>query len=218
VIKLEKISQLLNKTPLKGKIPKIFLKKLKVLNLSFGEYLHYSEKNFKSIFFILDGLVQLKQSTQEGVELNYGFIDKFHFIGERKIIFNSGGNVDFYVLRDNTQILEIPLDIAEQLIKNEKFKIYLLKLHSVKLHELVENISILHFMGTSKFLAHNILKYSIEGIFKFKNMTFLSTILSMDRKSVYNAIKALEREGLIERNGNILKILDNKKLEEYTKL
>ncbi len=214
---MEKINQLLNKTPLKGRIPKKFFKELKILNLSFGEYLHYSEKNFKSIFFIIDGLIQLKQSTQEGVDINYGFLEKFYFIGERKILFESGGDMDFYVLRDDTQILEIPLDIAKQLIKNEKFRIYLLELHSEKLHKLVNNISILHFMGTSKFLAHSILKYSISDTFKFKNVTFLSSILSMDRKSVYNAIKTIEKEGLIERNGNIIKILDKKKLEEYTK-
>ena len=214
---MEKIIKIIEETPLKDFIPQEYLYRLKILNLSSGEYIHYSEKELNSIFFIVDGVIQIKQTTRDGVDLNYSLLHDFNVIGEKKLLFGEVGEVDFYTIRDETKILEIPLDIGMELIKNDKFKIFLLKLHCEKLHKFVLDISILHFKGVNKFLAHNILTYSTGDKFRFKNMSFLSEILSIDRKSLYNAIKKLEEKKLIVRKNKIFKILDKKKLEEYIK-
>lgn len=214
---MEKIKKIIEKTPLKDFIPQKYLNRLKILNLSSGEYFHYSEKKLNSIFFIIEGIIQIKQTTQDGADLNYSLLDDFNVIGEKKLLFGEEGEVDFYTIKDKTKIIEVPLDIGIELIKNDKFKIFLLKLHCEKLHRFVWDISILHFKGVNKFLAHSILTYSKEEKFKFKSMSFLSEILSIDRKSLYSAVKKLEEEKLIVRENKILKILDREKLKEYVK-
>ncbi len=216
--KMEKIIKIIEETPLKDFIPQKYLNRLKILNLSSGEFFHYSEKELNSIFFLIEGIIQIKQTTQDGVDLNYSLLHNFNIIGEKKLLFGNAGEVDFYTIRDKTKLLEIPLEVGMELIKNDKFKIFLLKLHCEKLHKFVWDISILHFMGVNKFLAHNILTYSTENKFRFKNMSFLSEILSIDRKSLYSAIKKLEEQKLIIRENKIIKILDRKKLEEYIKI
>lgn len=216
---MEEIIEIIENTPLRGFIPKKYLNRLKILNLSSREYFHYSEKELNSIFFLIGGTIQIKQTTQDGVDLNYSLLHGFNVIGEKKILFGGEvGEVDFCTIRDETKILEIPLDIGMELLKDDKFKIFLLKLHSEKLHKFVWDISILHFKGVEKFLAHNIITYSTEDKFRFKNMSFLSEILSIDRKSLYNAIKKLEEKKLILRENKIIEILDRKKLEEYSKI
>lgn len=214
---MEKIKKLIEKTPLKDFIPQKYLDRLKILNLSSGEYFHYSEKKLNSIFFIVEGIIQIKQTTQDGVDLNYSLLDHFNVIGEKKLLFGEEGEVDFYTIRDKTKIIEVPLDVGKELIKNDRFKIFLLKLHCEKLHRFVLDISILHFKGVNKFLAHSILIYSKEEKFRFKNMSFLSEILSIDRKSLYSAVKKLEEKKLIIRENKIIKILDKEKLKEYVK-
>lgn len=214
---MEKIIEIIEKTPLKDFIPQKYTNRLKILNLSSGEYFHYSEEELNSTFFLIEGIIQLKQTTQDGVDLNYSLLHNFNVVGEKKLLFGGEGGVDFYTIKDKTKILEIPLDIGMELIKNDKFKIFLLKLHCEKLHKFVWDISILHFKGVKKFLAHNILTYSTEDKFRFKNMSFLSEILSIDRKSLYSAVKKLEEKKLIIRENKIIKILDRKKLEEYIK-
>lgn len=214
---MEKIKNIIEKTPLKDFIPQKYLDRLKILNLSSGEYFHYSEKKLNSIFFIVEGIIQIKQTTQDGVDLNYSLLDDFNVIGEKKLLFGEEGEVDFYTIKDKTKIIEVPMDIGIELIKNDSFKIFLLKLHCEKLHRFVWDISILHFKGVNKFLAHSILTYSKKEKFRFKNMSFLSEILSIDRKSLYSAIKKLEEEKLIVRENKVLKILDREKLKEYIK-
>lgn len=214
---MEKIVEIIEKTPLKDFIPEKYINRLKILNLSSGEYFHYSEKELNSIFFLIEGAIQIKQTTQDGVDLNYSLLHNFNTIGEKKLLFKEEVGVDFYTIRDETKILEIPLDIGFELIKNDKFKIFLLKLHCEKLHKFVWDISILHFKGVNKFLAYNILTYSINDRFRFKNMSFLSEMLSIDRKSLYNAIKKLEGKKLIVREDKSIKILDVEQLKKYIK-
>jgi CRP-like cAMP-binding protein len=215
---MEEIIEIIENTPLRDFIPKKYLNRLKILNLSSGEYFHYSEKELNAIFFLIGGTIQIKQTTQDGVDINYSLLHGFNVIGEKKILLGEAGEVDFCTIRDETKILEIPLDIGMELLKDDKFKIFLLKLHCEKLHKFVWDISILHFKGVEKFLAHNILTYSQEDKFRFKNMSFLSEILSIDRKSLYNSIKKLEGKKLILRENKTIKILDRKKLEEYSKI
>lgn len=214
---MKEIIKILEKTPLKDFIPGKYIHRLKILNLSSGEYFHYSEKELNSIFFLIKGVIQIKQTTQDGVNLNYGLLNDFNFIGEKKLLFKEEVGVDFYTIKDKTIILEIPLDIGLELIKNNDFKIFLLELHCKKIHKFAWDISILHFKGVSKFLAYNMLNYSINNNFKFKNMSFLSEILSIDRKSLYSAIKKLEEAKLIIRKEKNIKILDREKLKEYIK-
>jgi CRP-like cAMP-binding protein len=214
---MKKIEKIIKKTPLNGILPKEYYNELSILNLSYGEYLHYSEKEYDSIFYLIDGVIQFKQTTQDGIDLNYGVLDDFYFVGEKKLLSGSQSEMDFYILRDNTKILKIPIKIAKKLMENQNFKIYMLELHSNKLFKLIKDISILHFKGVDRFLAYNISNYSVNGIFKFKNMSFLSILLSIDRKSLYNSIKKLENQNLIKRGKNIIEIKDRKGLEEYVR-
>ena len=212
---MDEISKIIENTPLKGMIPKSYHSQLTILTLSYGEYLHYSEKESDSIFYLIDGVIQFRQTTEDGIDLNYGVLDGFYFIGERKLLFDNIGETDLYTLRDSTTILKIPIKVAEELLKNKKFKIYMLELHSNKMYKLAVDMSILHFMGVEKFLAYNVLKYSVDGIFKFKSISYLSILLSVDRKSLYNALKNLKSKDILKREKNVIEIIDKERLEEY---
>jgi len=201
------MKQFLENTPLKGFIPEEYHNQIKVTTYKLGEYLHHHENPMEFIHFILSGRVQFNSMNKEGKQLNYAFIDSFSGLGLHELLFDRAEKSDLVAAADNTEILSIPMDIAKELLNNDKFKIFVLELFASRLYYITNRLINLHFSGIENHLLY-LLSASENNEIKFKNMRVFSEMLGINRRSLFRAVKDLEEKGKIKRSENKLFLLE----------
>ena len=203
--------KIIENTPLKEYISEEHYSEVKILNLKTGEHLRYYEDPIEFIYFILNGIIQVKSTTIHGKELNYAFVESFSGLGLYNLLFNKTERSDFVAITDNTVVLSVPKKFANELLKNDKFRIFILELLAIEVYRVTKYLSTLHLNGVENYLCYVLSTYKNNEI-EFKNIKVFSEMLGISRRSLFRAIKNLEESKVIKKVGNKLILLEKKEL------
>ncbi len=212
-IKLKK--KIIKNSPLREYIKEEMYKEINILELKEEQCLYYSERELNFMFFLIKGSIQLKLSGHDGIDINFGIFDEFVPIGEGELFNENGTRLDMYSLKDETTVIQIPKNMVLKLLKDDKFRIFMLEHQNKKLFKALERLGVQKYLGVTKYVAFSILEYSKSSILRFKNMTVFCRLLNIDRKSLYTSIKILEGKNYIIRKNKEIMIINKEELEKY---
>lgn len=158
----------------------------------------------ESIGVVIKGQINIVSYTLDGQEIIYNQIKEKSMFGNN-LLFSSNpryrGNV---ISVTKTRILLIKKDVLLTILKNnEMFLVKYLQLTSDFSKQLNQNIKILSFDS-----AEDRLLYLLQenNHFKMKSVSDLARQLFMTRETLSRLLTRLEKEGKINRTGNIIEL------------
>jgi CRP-like cAMP-binding protein len=173
-----------------------------------------------SVYFILDGWVKIRTYNLDGKEVTLNILGKGEIFGEMAALDEVPRSTDVITLAPTT-IGSVPAQDFVNLIETEpQAGIHLAQLMGRRLRQVNRRLRLRESDSMSRvadiilFLAEGQGTSSGEGI-DIPNLPHreLSSLSGLARETVTRVLTKLEKKGLIERNGDIMRIPDEHALE-----
>jgi len=194
---------------------KEYLNEISIVTYKKGQYITHSSENLEEIFFILNGNIKIECITKYGKSFLVDELCKNEFVGKISYMYGQNLFCDITATSE-ASLLKIDKITFKKLQKNSEFlKIFLLKT-SNRIYYMYKKLMMKNLFRLEEILAFYILKNSENNVFKFKSMYSLCEILSISRKSLYNAINRFIERNYIRKDKNLLIILNEDYLHELS--
>ncbi|OYU81814.1 MAG: transcriptional regulator [Flavobacterium sp. BFFFF1] len=182
-----------------------------------GQVIYYEGDRAANIWILLDGKVKTAKMAEDGRELLTGIFDHDDFIGIN-ILFSEGIYLDTATASEDSHLCNFPREQFEEFISlypdvAEKF----VKILSNQIRQQEEQLMQLAYQSVRKRISEAILRmYRQQGA--VENLTAsridLASMSGTAPETVSRTLSDFKEEGLIEKKGSTIKIIDLKRLEK----
>ncbi len=184
-----------------------------------GKYIFLEDSDGEQCFFVVNGSVKVTRLSKDGKEVILAMMGAGDFFGEMALLDGESRSANIIAL-EKTEVLTLNReDFIDVLQSYPKISIQLLKELALRLRKSDRQIVSLSLSDAEKRIALCIVRFADEqgliknGQVKIQKIPIQQDIANMagtSRETVSRAMKILEDEGFILRNGRELKILDYK--------
>lgn len=193
-----------------------YLKEISIVKFKKGEYITRSNQNLEDIFFILEGNVMVEYITKNGKSFLVDELPHNEFVGKISYMYDQSLFCDIVATSD-VSLLKINKTTLKKLQNNAEFMNIFFYRTSRRIYCMYKKLMMKDLFKLEELLAFYILENSEDNIFKFKSMYNLCKILSISRKSLYNTINKFIENGYINKDENLITILNKKYLYELSR-
>lgn len=194
----------------------------KMVSRSFdsGSYIFLEDSEGEQCFFVVKGSIKVTRLSKEGKEVILAMMGPGDFFGEMSLLDGRSRSANIIAL-ENTEVLTLNReDFLDVLQDYPNIAIQLIKEMALRLRKSDRQIVSLSLSDAEKRIALCIIRFADEkgtikmGQVNIKKIPIQQDIANMagtSRETVSRAMKVLEDEGFISRNGKDLTILDYKR-------
>ena len=185
-----------------------------------GSYIFLEDSDGEQCFFVVEGSVKVTRLSKEGKEVILAMMGIGDFFGEMSLLDGRSRSANIISL-EKTEVLTLNReDFLEVLQNYPNIAIQLIKEMALRLRKSDRHIVSLSLSDAEKRIALCILRFADErgmiknGKVNIKKIPIQQDIANMagtSRETVSRAMKILEDESFISRDGKNLTILDYKK-------
>ena len=190
-----------------------------------GQMILLEASEGEQCFFVTEGSVKITRLSKEGREVILAILNDGDFFGEMSLLDGESRSANVIAL-DDTKVLTLNRNDFLLVIKEyPKIAIQLLKEMALRLRKSDRQIASLSLSDAEKRIALCILRIAEEqGVIQKGHVSIPKAPIQQDianmsgtsRETVSRALKLLEKEGFIQRNGRELLINNyNKFIEEF---
>ena len=190
-----------------------------------GQMILLEASEGEQCFFVTEGSVKITRLSKEGREVILAILNDGDFFGEMSLLDGESRSANVIAL-DDTKVLTLNRNDFLLVIKEyPQIAIQLLKEMALRLRKSDRQIASLSLSDAEKRIALCILRIAEEqGVIQKGHVSIPKAPLQQDianmsgtsRETVSRALKLLEKEGFIQRNGRELLINNyNKFIEEF---
>lgn len=131
------------------------------------------------------------------------FKKKHSCLEENYLISLSGGAVCFGIKKEKITTL----------FNSSSFMAFVLERYMSFTTQIIQENYLRNVFSLEEYLAYILYKHAREDVYEVINYTLFSSLLKCERTNLYRVIQSLEKQGILEKNGKILKIKSLKKLK-----
>ena len=185
-----------------------------------GSYIFLEDSNGEQCFFVVEGSVKVTRLSKDGKEVILAMMGLGDFFGEMSLLDGRSRSANIIAL-EKTEVLTLNReDFLEVLQNYPNISIQLIKEMALRLRKSDRHIVSLSLSDAEKRIALCIIRFADEkgtiknGRVNIKKIPIQQDIANMagtSRETVSRAMKILEDESFISRDGKNLTILDYKK-------
>ena len=185
-----------------------------------GSYIFLEDSNGEQCFFVVEGSVKVTRLSKDGKEVILAMMGLGDFFGEMSLLDGRSRSANIIAL-EKTEVLTLNReDFLEVLQNYPNISIQLIKEMALRLRKSDRHIVSLSLSDAEKRIALCIIRFADEkgtiknGRVNIKKIPIQQDIANMagtSRETVSRAMKILEDESFITRDGKNLTILDYKK-------
>lgn len=169
-----------------------------VMTFEKGEYLFRAEDLEKTIFYILDGCVEVENVTYNGKKLIIENAGKHKFIGSIADVHDVDLQLSGLAITE-VEALAFPEHVMEKLMKNDKFLIFFYQETSGRIFRMYKNILAKMLFSPNEIMAHYILDNMEEDMFAYKSSYNLCENIGISRRGIYNILSRFEELNCIQK-------------------
>ena len=185
-----------------------------------GSYIFLEDSDGEQCFFVVEGSVKITRLSKDGKEVILAMMGLGDFFGEMSLLDGRSRSANIIAL-EKTEVLTLNReDFLEVLQNYPNISIQLIKEMALRLRKSDRHIVSLSLSDAEKRIALCIIRFADEkgtiknGKVNIKKIPIQQDIANMagtSRETVSRAMKILEDESFISRDGKNLTILDYKK-------
>ena len=192
-------------------------KKMTPYSYSKGEFIVMEEMEGKQCYFITHGSVKITRSSKEGREVILAILTAGEFFGEMSLLDGETRSANVLTLEETKVLALNRNDFMSTLEEYPRISIQLLKELTIRLRKSDLQIASLTLSDAEKRIGLCILRLAGEqgtirqGHVKIKKFPFQHDIANMagtSRETVSRTLVLFEKNGLIQREGRQLTIVD----------
>lgn len=185
------------------------------------QIIYYDGDAINGIYLILSGRVKAIKLSEDGRELVTGLYGPEEYLGIQAMLSNEHFNETTEAVED-TSVCLIPKDTVKQLLDNytdigQKF----IKILSSNLIEKEEQLLQLAYHSVRKRMAEILMRLAKQEIntgdseMQFRiSREDLASMAGMATETVSRTLSDFKDEGIIEKKGSVIRIIDNSKLQK----
>jgi len=192
-----------------------YLKDIPIVEFKKGQQMVTSSDDLKEVFFILEGTALVECATKSGRSLLVDVVPENEFVGKISYIYEKNLRCDVYA-RNKLRAFKFRRDIFEQLRKDPEFNELFHRKSSMRLYEIYKARMTRELFSCREIIAACILEHQKEGLCVLKPIREVCLFHSISRKSRYNVIEALAGEGIIQKTGSSITLLDRERLMDMS--
>lgn len=182
-----------------------------------GEYLYRGEDKEKTLFYILNGFVEVENVTYSGKKIVVENVESNTFIGPiadmYEVDLQSSG-----VAVSKVEVLVFSESVMDELMKNDKFSVFFYQETSSRICKMYKTILSKILFSSNEIMAYYILNNSENGVFAFKSTYSLRDNVGISRRGIYNILYRFEEMNYIKKkNKSEYQITDRMALEKHAK-
>ena len=189
-------------------------------NYENGNYIFLEDSEGERCFFVVSGSVKVTRLSNDGREVILAMLNAGDFFGEMTLLDGESRSANVIALEETEVLTLNRKDFLVVLHDYPTIAIQLLKEMAGRLRKSDRHIASLSLSDAEKRIALCIIRYADEqGIIKNGKVNIpkipiqqdIANMAGTSRETVSRALSILEKEGIIERHGRELLILDYKK-------
>lgn len=213
---IEKLSELVQAKNGLGELTAA-LEERKIRAFKKGQVIYYDGDRAGNIWFVIEGRIKATKMAEDGRELLTGIFEPDDFIGINTL-FSEGIYLDTATAAEDCQLCSFPREQFEEFIRlypdvAEKF----IKILSNQIRQQEEQLMQMAYQSVRKRIS--------ESIVRLCRQTGSSDVITVSRidlasmsgtapETVSRTLSDFKEEGLIEKKGSTIKVLDIKRLEK----
>lgn len=143
------------------------------------------------------------------------YADDYQICGISKHFKKKYDSLDDYLISVNKGSLFYGIDRKkiEILLKNSSFLEFIFEKYMHFASRTMQENYLRNVFSLEEYLAYILYKHARKGFYKVTSYSLFSNLLKCDRTNLYRVISALETQGVLEKDGKVLKIKSMKKLK-----
>lgn len=143
------------------------------------------------------------------------YADDYQIFGIPKYFKKKYNSLDDYLISVNKESVFYGINKAkiETLLKNVSFMEFIFEKYMHFASRTIQENYLRNVFSLEEYLAYILYNHAKEEIYKVSNYSLFSNLLKCDRTNLYRVISTLESQGVLEKNGKLLKIKSRKKLK-----
>lgn len=195
------------------KFIKEYINKIEVVEFKKDEYIERSTNDSHCIYYILSGVVKVKNISHVGNKFVIDEITEEEFVGHISKMRGSSFYCDI-IAKEPCTLLKIPKYILDKMLKDTEFSVLFYEKTSSRIYLMYKKLLLEKLFSWEEIVAYYILEQAKEDIFIYKSMYEICEYLNISRRGLYNIINKWAFEECIEKKGSTFLIKDKKYLEE----
>ena len=178
-----------------------------------GEYIFRGEDKEKTIFYILDGNIEVENITYNGKKLIIENVGKNTFIGSVADMHNVDLQSSGVAISD-VRALAFSEQVMDELMKNDKFSIYFYQETGSRIFRMYKTILSKMLFSPNEIMAHYIWENAEKGLFTYKSSYNLCENIGISRRGIYNILSRFEELNYIKKiDCSKYRVIDREELE-----
>ncbi len=198
------------------KFIKDYLPMVPVLKLKKGQFLFRADCKDPTLFYIISGTIKVEAVSHNGKKTLVDIAGRDEFMGAISMI--HGANFQCSGIASTAvAVLVLKKSLMDELIQSDEFSVFFYQKTSKRVYRMYKKVLARSLFSLKEMVAHYILENSTGDIFNYVSIYDMCEKLGASRRGIYNVFQLFESEGLIEKKGEVCRILNIQQIKKEAK-
>lgn len=187
---------------------KDYINEIPVIKAKKGQFISKAYDRDDQIYYIMEGQVKVESISSCGKKILVDTISENEFAGQISYLRKSNLYCNSIAVTE-VKLLSIKHEMMNLLMKNSEFSAAFYYKTSSRVYQMYKKMLMNNLFNQNELVAYHIVDQSSECKFIYKSIYDMCEKLNISRRSLYNILNNLEKNGIIEKEQNGIFLIKN---------